>query len=198
MVTYRLGRHRPRNLYAQHGDEPDDRDVFVALFEDAAMAKRVCRMLNAEEEGVRRAPPFTVLRRPAHIHLGQRSEAGEASSPNRADSSHGPILPVPDEEERRILHEQAKAFRMDPSRPLTPNDECTCGHPYWMHDAGPHGHFCSSPEATDTCVAFERRCGERYIGWASRCTLVVGHEGIHHAPNGTRFGQIYTQRGDHG
>lgn len=71
-----------------------------------------------------------------------------------------------------------------PYLPLTPNDECTCGHPYWQHK---DGKACTSSDGTDTCVQFLRRCESRYVGhWASRCDLAVGSHEVHQAEGGDR------------
>lgn len=158
-MRYRLGRHRRRNLYAQHGPEPSDDDVFVALFDDEHMAKRVCWLLNSGESlratlGMNWTEPRSTEEQARLLARAryQHGFAGTATTPRREDSAHGP---------------------------LAPSDECTCGHPAWMHSG--HTGYCADANPSDTCVRFERRCSSVPNGrWSEhRCTLVAGHPGAH-------------------
>jgi hypothetical protein len=170
-MIYRLGRHRRRNLYAQSEHKPSDRDVFVAMFDDPEMAKRVCRLLNADEQvdpPVLRPIGVRDFSGPAEVTLEQAREMARAT-------------------ERRVLYDGTPV--PGPGDPLTPNSECICGHPWWMHNAGPGGRFCSAPEAADTCVAFQRRCEHRLpSNWGDRCRLVADHDLPHQSDRGHLFG----------
>lgn len=160
-MKYRLGRHRPRNVYVQHGDESSDNDVFVALFEDAELAKRTVQLLNMQEAmstAFSKMPVGTIRpplprRKPA---VGDRDHVGRVTVA---------VDPITHAEER------ADPARFPVDQPFTPNSACTCSHPYWMHEGN---GACTSDSPDDTCVGFQRRCESKHE--RVQCLLLDGHQ----------------------
>jgi hypothetical protein len=49
-LRWRVGRHLGRTVYAMHGDQPSDHDVFIGIFDTRALAETAVNDHNGQAE----------------------------------------------------------------------------------------------------------------------------------------------------